>query len=177
MNDLLNWIYSNILLIRDCLLWNIIRYQDVWSPFFYKYNTLDFVIPGNKIENLSWRIKNLTFPLNSILSCIFILCGKTNMNHDSPEEIAIGLISSGTGTMSSCQSCNHSITPRDKMVSLRRENIKIINLLLKSECPKHILYTYNHKKDCLNADWSLNESSFYSDYSHLVKEGNKPLAK
>ena len=99
------------------------------------------------------------------------------MNHDSPEEIAIGLISSGTGTMSSCQSCNHSITPRDKMVSLRRKNIKIINLLLKSECPKHVLYTYNHKKDCLNADWSLNESSFYSDYSHLVKEGNKPLAK
>ena len=33
------------------------------------------------------------------------------MYYNSPEQVVNGLISSGTNTMSSCQSCNHSVTP------------------------------------------------------------------
>ena len=66
----------------------------------------------------------------------------------------------------------------DKKFSLRRGNINIINSLLKSECPKYRLYTYNPKLEWFNADdGSLNESLFYSDNLHLVKEGDEVLAK
>ena len=56
-NFLLNDSPSNILLIGDSLISNISRYQDVWSQYFSKHNTLNFGIPENKIQNLSWRIK------------------------------------------------------------------------------------------------------------------------
>ena len=65
----------------------------------------------------------------------------------------------------------------DKKFYLRRGNINIINSLLKSECPKYKLYTYNPKLEWFNADGSLNESLFYCDNLHLVKEGDEVLAK
>ena len=36
---------------------------------------------------------------------------------------------------------------------------------------------YNHELEWLNADRSLNESLFYSDNLHLIKEGNEILAQ
>ena len=81
---LLNDSPSNILLIEDSLISNITRYEDVWSDYFSKHNMLNFGIPGDKIQNLLWRIKNLEFPLNSTLSCIFILCGTNNVDRNSP---------------------------------------------------------------------------------------------
>ena len=65
------------------------------SEYFSKHNALNFGIPGYKIQNLLWRIKNLKFHSNSTLSCISILCAINNVDHNSPEEIVSGLISSG----------------------------------------------------------------------------------
>ena len=50
-------------------------------------NITHFFIHGDKIQNLLWRIKNLKFPSNASLSCIFILCGTNNVDDNSPEEI------------------------------------------------------------------------------------------
>ena len=124
-------------------------------------------------------MKNLKFPSNSTLSCIFILCGTNNVDHNSPEEIVSGLISSGISVQAQFHRAKVVIIPllRDKRFSLRRGNINIINSLLESECSKHILYTYNHEPEWLNADGSLNKSLFYSDNLHLVKEGNERLTK
>ena len=43
---------------------NISRYQDVWSEYFSKHNTLNVGIPGEKIQNLLWKIESLKFPSN-----------------------------------------------------------------------------------------------------------------
>ena len=44
---------SSILLIGgSSLLSNISRYQDVWSEYLSKHNTLNFGISGEKIQNL-----------------------------------------------------------------------------------------------------------------------------
>ena len=88
------------------------------------------------------------------------------MDHNSPEEIVIGLTSSGISVQAQCHRAKVVIIPllpRDRKLSLRRGNINIIDLLLESECPKHNLYTYNHELKWLNADGSLKESLFYSD--------------
>ena len=124
--------------------------------------------------------KDMKFPSNSTLSCIFILCRTNNVDHNSPEEIVSGLISSGISIQAQYHRAKVVITPllpRDKKFFLRRGNINIINSLLESECSKHSLYTYNHALEWLNADGSLNEPLFYSDNLHLVKEGNELLAK
>ena len=103
---LLNDLPLSILLIGDPLIPNISRYLDVWSEYFSKHHTLSFGVPGDKIQNLLWRIKNL------------------------------------------------------KLLSLRTGNINIIYSLLESECPKHSLYSYNHKLEWLNADGSLMNHCF-----------------
>ena len=170
---------SNILLIGDSLTSNITRYGDVWSDYFSKHKALNIGIPGDKIQNLLWRLKNLKFPSNSTLSCIFILCGTNNVDYNSPEEIVSRLIPSGISVQAQCNRARVVIIPllpRDKKFSLRRRNVNIINWLLESECPKYNLYTYNHELEWLNADGSLNELLFYSDNLHLVKEGNELLA-
>ena len=138
-NFLINNSPSDILLIRDSLISNISRYQDVWSEHFSKHNTLNFGIPGDKIQNLLWRIKSMRLPSNSTLSCIFILCGTYNVDHNSPEEMVSGLISSGISVQAQCHRAKVVIIPllpRDKKFSLGRGNINIIILLLESECPK-----------------------------------------
>ena len=81
-----------LLSVTAPLISNITRYLDVWSEYFSKHNVLNFGIPGEKIQNLLGRIKNLKSPSNSTLSCIFILCGTNNVDHNSPEEIVSGLV-------------------------------------------------------------------------------------
>ena len=90
---LLNDSAANILLTRDSLISNISRYQDVWSEYFSKHSTLNVGIPGEKIQNLLWKIENLEFTSNLTWSCIFILCGTNNVDHNSAGEIVRGLIS------------------------------------------------------------------------------------
>ena len=84
---LLNDSPSNILLMGDSLISNISKCQDVWSEYFSKHSTLNFGIPGDKIQDLLWRRKNLRFPSNSTLSCIFFLCGTNNV--DNPLRITV----------------------------------------------------------------------------------------
>ena len=84
---LLNNLPLKVFFIGDNLISNISRWQEVWSEYFSKYSTLNVGIPENKIQNVSWWIENLKFPSNLSLSCIFIVCGANNIDHNSPEEI------------------------------------------------------------------------------------------
>ena len=152
------------------------------SEYFSKHNALNFVIPGYKIQNLLWRIKNLKFHSNSTLSCISILCAINNVDHNSPEEIVSGLNFIWNFVQAQCHCAKVVIiplVPRDKKFPLTRANINTINSLLESECPKYNLYTYKHEIKWLNADGPLDNSVFYSDnlVIDLVKERNELLAK
>ena len=109
-NLLLNNSSSNILLIEDSLISNISRYQDVWSQYFSKRDTLKFSFPGDEVQSLLWRITNLKFSSNLTSSCIFIPCGIYNVDHNSPEETYF-IWNSRTSTLPSRQNCNHSVTP------------------------------------------------------------------
>ena len=83
---------------------------------------LNFSVPGDKIQNLSCRIKNLKFPANSTSPCIF-----------SPEEITSRPISSGISIQAQCHCPKVVIIPllpRDKKFPLRRGNINFINSVL-----------------------------------------------
>ena len=55
---------------------NITRYQDVWSEYFSKYNTLNFGIPGDKIQHVIMEGKEpeISLEFNFILYLYFI-CG------------------------------------------------------------------------------------------------------
>ena len=89
------------------------------------------------------------------------------MDHNSPEDIVIELISSRN--YASSKVAIVLLLPHDTKFFLKKANINIINSLLESECSKHNLYTYNHEMQWFNAYGSLSESSFHTDNLHRVK--------
>ena len=105
--------------------------------------------------------------------------GTNNVDHNSPEEIANGLITSGLSAQAQCQNVNVVIPllSRDIKKSLRRGNINVINTLLLSKYLKHNLYTFKHQLEWLNIDRSLNISLFYKDGLHLIENENELFAK
>ena len=179
-NFLLQESPAKVILIGDSLISNLSRYPDVWKNYFSIHNTLNFGIQGDKIQNILWRLNNLNFSKNCSIKYVFILGGTNNVDHNSPEEIANGLITSGLSAQAQCQNAKVVIIPllpRDTKNSLRRGNINVINTLLLSKCSKHNLYTFKRQLEWLNIDRSLNMSLFYKDRFHLIKNGNELLAK
>ena len=121
-----------VILIGDSLISNLRSYPDVWKNYFSIHNTLNFGILGDKIQNILWRLNNLNFPKNSCIKYVFILGGTNNVDHNSPEEIAYGLITSGLSAQAQCQNAKVVIIPllpRDTKNSLRRGNINVIIVL------------------------------------------------
>ena len=102
-NFLLQHSSAKILLIGDSLISNLTRYPDIWKSYFSKYNTLNFGIPGDKIQNILWRINNLNFPKNCSIKYIFILGGTNNIDHNTTKVIVNGLLSSGLSIQKHCQ--------------------------------------------------------------------------
>ena len=132
------------------------------------------------IQNILWRLNNLNFSKNCSIKYVFILGGTNNVDHNSPEEIANGLITSGLSAQAQCQNAKVVIIPllpRDTKNSLRRGNINVINTLLLSKSSKHNLNTFKHQLKWLNIDRSLNMSLFYKDGLHLIKKGSELLTK
>ena len=118
---------AKTLLIGDSLISNFSRYPDVWKNYFSIHNKLNFGIPGDKIQNILWRLNNLNFSKHysiRIIKHVFILGRTNNVNHKSPEKIANGLVISGLSAQAQCQNAKVVIIPllpHDIKNSLRRE--------------------------------------------------------
>ena len=85
---------------------------------------------------------------NCSIKYIFIFGGTNNVDHNSPEETASGLITSGLSAQAQCQNAKIVIIPllpRDTKNSLLQGDINVINTLLLSKCLKHNLYTFKHQ--------------------------------
>ena len=141
-------------------------------------NTLNFGIQSDKIQNILWRLNNLKFSKNCSVKYFFILGGINNVDHNSPKQIANGVITFGLSAQAQCQNANVAIKPllpRDTKNSWRQGRINVINTLLISKFSKHNLYTLKHQLVWLDIDRSLNMTLFYKYDIHLVKNGNELL--
>ena len=93
---------AKVILIGDPLISNLSRYPDVWKNYFSIHNTLNFGIQGDKIQNMQWRLNSLNFSKDCSIKYVFILGGTNNVDHDFPEEIANGRITSGLSAQAQC---------------------------------------------------------------------------
>ena len=101
-NFLLQESPTKVILIGDSLISNLSRYSDVWKNYFSIQDTLNFGIQGDKIQNMLWRLNNLNFTKNCSIKYVFILAATNNVDHNSPEEITNGLITSGLSAQAQC---------------------------------------------------------------------------
>ena len=133
---LLNQSSSKILLIGDSLISNLRRYPEIWKKYFSSNNTLNFGIPGDKIQHVLWRIQNLNFSNNFSIKHIFIRCRTNNLDHNPPEELVNGIILSGISAKKQCHNATVTLTlllPRGKKDSIRKGNINVTNRLSEEE--------------------------------------------
>ena len=123
------------ILIGDSLIAGLARYSKVWNKFFKPLNAFNCGIGGDRVEHVLWRAHDLR--CFSSLRNVIILCGTNNLYHDSPEDIANGLIK-----IASCFKQGNNaiivficgILPRDDTSSINRQLTKEANNILKSSC-------------------------------------------
>ena len=166
-------------LLGDSLIQGLFRYTKVWNSFFGK-ETLNCDIRGDKVENLLWRAKNLEFP--PAIGQIVILCGTNNIEANTPNDIANGLLCSSLTIKKRNSVTNVYITgllPRDFRETHMRNKIKEVNELIREKCLSILTPWINYIEQ--DYDWidegnCLRTKYYYRDRLHLVELGNKKLS-
>ena len=136
--------------------------------------------PRGKVENLLWRAENLEFP--PAIRQIVILCGTNNIESNTANDIANGLLCSALTVKKRNNVTNVCITgllPRDFRKTHMRNNIKEVNELIRVKClsistPQINYIEQDH--DWIDEENCLRTKYYYRDRLHLVELGNKKLS-
>ena len=80
---------AKLVLLRDSIIANFDKCNDIFDKFFLSFRTLNFGISGDKIQNVLWRVCNMTVPTS--VEYVIIHCGANNLGHNSPLKISEGL--------------------------------------------------------------------------------------
>ena len=71
-----------LVLTGDSIIANFDKCNDIFDKFFLSFRTLNFGISGDKIQNVLWRVCNMTLPTS--VEYVIIHCGTNNLGHNSP---------------------------------------------------------------------------------------------
>ena len=63
-NFLLNNSKAKMLIVGDSLVSNLSRYPEIWRKHFINHGAFNFVIAGDKAQNVLWRVDDLYFSSN-----------------------------------------------------------------------------------------------------------------
>ena len=140
------------------------------------FRTLNFGISGDEIQNVLWRVCNMTLPAS--VEYVIVHCGSNNLGLNSPLKIAEGLINIAWILKKNCKNLHIFIScllPRDDKKSIKRSLLYAVNCYLKFFCTNHFHYID------LDSGWTLsnhlNTELFRSDNLHLNRKGYEKLSK
>ena len=120
-------------LLVDSLNQGFSRYTKVWNSFFRK-DTINCGIRGDRVENLLWRAENLEFA--PAIRQILIHCGTNNIEVNTPNDIANGLLCYALTIKKRNSVTNVYITgllPRDFRETYMRNKIREVNELIREK--------------------------------------------
>ena len=175
-NDILFSNYST-LLIGDSLIAGLSRYPEIWKKYFQQLNTLNCGIGGDRVQNILWRCTHL--PPSPSVKNVVILCGTNNIQCDSPEDIADGILEITVVLKKIYHSAKIvvcGLLPRDHRCSVNRVYVRETNDILFYKCNENHILFINPTGWTLEND-SLKSNLFYIDNLHLVKDGNIKLSE
>ena len=156
------------MLYGDSIITGLTRYNSVWNKYFKPLNALNCEIRGDQMQHVLWRMKNIVLPYTVKHSVVH--CGTNNIDRNSPQEIANGVISCGLALQENNHTLKIVITgllPRDFENTSRRNKIIETNKFLERYCREFSNFTYMKQDD----DWTLQngllkEDLYYSDHLH-----------
>ena len=123
------------LLIGDSVIANFSKFSNIFDKNVSKFYPLNLGIGGYKIQNVLWRIVNMSLPPS--LQYIFIDCGAKNIGHNNPEVISDSLINLAQIVKKKYKDVKliiSSLLPRDKANSQNRSFVIATNIYLKEAC-------------------------------------------
>ena len=123
---------AKLVIIGDSIIANCDKCSDIFDKFFLPFRTLNFGISGDKIQNVLWRVYNMTLPAS--VEYVIIHCGTNNLGHNSPLKIAEGLINIACILKKNYKDLHISVScllPRDDEKSLKRSLLYLVNCYLK----------------------------------------------
>jgi len=169
---------SSILLIGDSLIAGLSRYDFVWQKYFFRRNTLNCGMGGDRTLNVLWRSQFMALPTG--LKSIVIHCGTNDVGTLTPYEIAKNIISIGVTLKSRSPNAFIVITgllPRDSHFSTKRYKIQEVNDILNESCfDKGFSFVAPDSGWLLNGNF-LNKNLYYKDCLHLSEKGNIKFAE
>ena len=168
----------NTIIIGDSVAAGLNRYRSICTKYLEPLKTLNCGIGGDRVQNVLWRAQNLL--VISSLKNVDILCGTNNLFHDSPEDIANGIVETAQTFQSSYISIKiviGGILPRDASWSINRVLIKEVNQILKAKCSKTFFIYISCNSWWTFTNGSLNPDLFFLHNAHQVEKANLKLAE
>ena len=172
---------SSVLLVGDSLVNGLARYHRVWSKYLEPLLALNFGVGGDRTQHVLWRIENGEMPLN--LQVAFVHYGTNNLDRDNPAEIRDGIASIVYTIQEKKPNANiivSGLLPRDQEISPRRDKIKLVNQKLMKWCRSGKVRNVHYlkpDKDWTEPDGRLAKRYYFTDFLHLIEEGNEKFAK
>ena len=122
---------AKLVLTGDSIIINLDQCNDIFDKFFLSFCTLNFGMSGDKIQNVLWRVCNMS--LLASVEYVVIHSGNNNLGYNSPIKIAQGLININKN-LHIFVSC---LLTRDDKKSVNRSLLFAVNCYLKELCIKN----------------------------------------
>ncbi|XP_026461206.1 platelet-activating factor acetylhydrolase IB subunit beta-like [Ctenocephalides felis] len=122
--------YHNIILTGNSLIANLERHPS-WDKF-QTFQTANFGIGGDKVENVLYRLKNGEIS-NLKTKIVVILAGTNNTKHSKPHEIYEGIIKCVSiikELLPSARIILPTMLPRGRVPNAQRDCLQVVNSLL-----------------------------------------------
>ena len=132
---------EKLVLIGDSIIANFDKCSDIFDKFFLPFRTLNFGICGDKIQNVLWRVYNMTLPAS--VEYVIIHCGTNNPGHNSPLQVAEGLINIACILKKNYKNLHIFVScllPTEDEKSVKRSLLYAVNSYLKELCTNQFHY-------------------------------------
>ena len=161
------------MLIEDFIITNFDKCNDIFEKIFLSFCTLNFCIRRDKLQNVLWRVCNMTLPTS--VGYVIIHCGTNNHGHNNPLKIAEGLINITCMLKKNLHIFLTCLLPRGNEKLVNRSLLYAINSYLKEFCTDEFHYIE------LDSGWTLNNhlntELFRKDNFHLNRKDYEKLSK
>ena len=169
---------ARVAILGDSIVEGLARYPAVWNDHLNPFNTVNCGIGGDSIQHLLWRVGHLSIPQS--LCVAVMLCCTNNMQCDKSQDIAEGVIACGLKLQEKALKLHVIVTgilSHNLHHTPRREQVQQTNSILKKICWTNSFSFIEPSPEWVSATGELNKGLYYTDHLHLVKPGNKILAK
>ena len=157
---------------------NLSRYPSVWDHHLASQNAVNCGIPGDRTQNVLWRVEHMFLP--ATVSAAVIHCGINDISDASshaygPHEIAANVILCGTRLKERHPLMSIiivGILPAEETFGGRKFQIEQVNALLRESCCSMRDFLFIEQADCWSdGSGKNNRGLFWRDGLHLNKRG------